>query len=103
MRNLILSHQAKKRRPGKKLFSFADRLIYIAAIVSPLALIPQITKIFTTHEVGGLSLTTWIILSVINIVWLTYGINHRERPIILTNLLSFALNIITVAGILLYR
>jgi uncharacterized protein with PQ loop repeat len=87
----------------KKLFFLADHLIYAAAIISPLALLPQVYEVYSTHEVAGLSLITWSILSFINIIWLVYGLGHKENPIILTNLLSFVCNVLVVCGIVLYR
>lgn len=102
MSNLGLRHHAS-RRVGRRLYSLADRLIYIAAVASPIALLPQVYQIYATHEVAGLSILSWTAFTLINIVWLVYGLGHKEGPIILSNLLLFIFNTLVVFGIVLYH
>ena len=80
-----------------------DILIYPVAIGAPLALLPQVIKLYTTQDPSGLALSTWLILALLNLVWLLYGRVHREHPIVLTNLMLGALNFAIVFGILLFR
>lgn len=43
----------------------------------------------------------WVLLSVFNILWVMYGIVHKDKPIIITHTLFTALDISIVAGVLL--
>ena len=101
--NFGFHHLQKRKRVRGHRLSFLDRIIYCAAILSPLALVPQVVTIFTTHNASSFYLPTWLLFSVINCLWIVYGIQHRERPIVLTNMLLALLNFIIVIGILLYR
>jgi len=80
-----------------------DVLIYPIAIVGPLALLPQVIKLYTVRAAEGFSLATWLILGLLNLIWLYYGFVHRERPIIITNLMLGGLNFAMVFGVLLFR
>lgn len=79
-----------------------DYVMYAVALIAPLVLFPQVYLIYSTHEVQGLFLPTWSISAVFNILWITYAIAHRATPIILTNILFFALNAAAAFGIFLY-
>ena len=80
-----------------------DILMYPVAIIAPLALLPQVIKLYTSQDPSGLALSTWLILGFLNIIWLVYGHVHREPPITLTNFMLGVLNFAIVFGILLFR
>lgn len=82
---------------------FIDHLIYLVAFLGPLLAIPQVAKIWLAHEVDGVSLVTWAGLAAVALVWLTYGFVHNARVIILAYTLWLIMDLIIVAGILLYR
>ena len=84
----------------KRLF---DYLMYAVAILSPLALLPQIFEIYSSHNVAALSLPTWAMLGSINILWTLYGLLHREYPILIASIAFACLNFAGVVGILMYR
>lgn len=100
--SLGLRHLHRRKKSGN-FKNILDHLIYVAAIFTPFALLPQVLQLFATKDVGSLSLTTWTILGVMNCVWLLYGTYHRESPIIITNALLAFFNFAMVVGILLYR
>src|SRR3989338_7497972 len=77
-----------------------DVIIYPVAIAAPLALLPQVIQVYKTQDVSSLSLPTWLILGILNIVWLLYGFVHRDKPIMLTNAILAVLNFVIVAAIL---
>jgi uncharacterized protein with PQ loop repeat len=95
-------HHLGKRRRGKQPLSRFDYLIYVAAVGAPIALFPQVLNIFITHDVSSLSLPTWALLGVFNILWIIYGLAHRDAPIYFTNFLLALLNGAVVIGILMY-
>lgn len=77
-----------------------DWFIYAVALLSPIMTLPQVTQIWIEKNVAGVSLLTWSSYTVFAVFWLTYGLIHREKPIILSNILGGSLNLIIVAGIL---
>lgn len=79
-----------------------DLLIYPAAIAAPLALLPQALALYETHDAAGLVLSTWVVLGLLNVLWLVYGWVHGERPIMLTNAALMVLNFAIALGVLLY-
>ena len=58
------------------------------AILSGIALYPQLFQVLKTHNVSGLSLTTFFILAATQIIWLLYGIHRRAVPVIVTSLMN---------------
>ncbi len=93
----------KNKRGNKKFGKMLDSLIFVVAITSPLALLPQVFQLFSTHSAGSLSLFTWIVLGSMNSIWFLYGVYHRESPIIISNSLVALLDFTIVIGILMYR
>ncbi len=83
--------------------SFLYRLTLIAAVVQPLTTIPQVYKLYTTHDVSSLSLFTWLGYALIGLIFLVYGIKYRLMPIAITQVIWFCLQMSIVVGILIYR
>jgi len=79
-----------------------DRAIYVIAILGPVMTIPQIIKIWLHKNAAGVSAISWSSYLVIAVFWLIYGFMHKEKPIILANILLIIINIIIVIGTLLY-
>jgi uncharacterized protein with PQ loop repeat len=77
-------HQKKKIN-----VQWLDRLIFILAIVSPMSVIPQVVVIFQTHNASGVSLHTWLLITAICVPWIAYGVMHKQKPIIINNVLWF--------------
>ena len=77
--------------------------MYCVGTVAPLALLPQVSRVYLYKDVTGLSIVTWILLGSINFLWAVYGTLHHERPIMIANTGMCILNFAIVFGILLYR
>lgn len=82
--------------------SFLYRLTLIAAIVQPLTTIPQVVKVYTTHNVSGLSLFTWLGYALIGLIFLAYGLKYKLLPIALAQVCWFIFQMSIVVGILIY-
>ncbi len=80
-----------------------DYFMYTVGILAPLAVLPQVTKLFVYRDAHGLALITWLLLGLINILWICYAFMHREYPILIANIGMGILNFTMVAGILIYR
>ncbi len=80
-----------------------DRLVAIAAVVHPLMATPQIYTIYTDQNVEGVSLLTWLGFMIVGLIFLAYGLAHNIKPIIVTQILWFVVDLLVIIGIFLYR
>ncbi len=96
-------HQKHEKYPHpKKGKRYIDRIVYIFGIIGPLTGAAQSYKIWSLKEAAGLSIIMFGFGILNDMVWITYGAIHKEKPIILMYSLWLVVNIITVAGILVY-
>jgi MtN3 and saliva related transmembrane protein len=81
-----------------------EPLMVITGIVTPLATIPSISKIYFTHSqhASGQSLTTWSIFAAASLLWLVYGLLNRKPAIYVGNMIALAMNLLMVNGILMH-
>jgi MtN3 and saliva related transmembrane protein len=80
-----------------------QKLVYAAAFIGPLSIIPQVSEIwFVDHGAKGVSLLTWSSFSLLSLVWLLYGLQRRDRPLIISNALWLVGELIVVAGAIHY-
>lgn len=79
-----------------------DYTMYGVAVLSPITFIPQIIQLYTVQDASGLSLVTWVFANVINVLWLLYGILHKELPLIFAGSVWSLLNAAMLYGILIY-
>ena len=94
----------RDKYPSKdKIKRTMDHLIYFVAIFGPIMTLPQIWKIWVDKSVSGVSLITWSAYLITACLWLTYGIIHREKPIIVSNILWLILKLSVVVGVILYN
>lgn len=81
---------------------FLDRLMYAVGVLAPFALLPQVVQLYTEKSSAGVSLTTWVLLAFSNLLWLMYGVVHRDKPIIIAHFLFIVMDASIVAGVLMY-
>lgn len=79
-----------------------DWLMTIASVIHPLTAIPQVYAIYTTQDVSGVSLWTWLGFSLIGLVFLAYGIVHKLVPFILNQILWFTIDFLVVLGVIIF-
>lgn len=79
-----------------------DYLMYGVGVFAPLALVPQILQIYTTKSGDGISLSTWLLLTLFNILWAIYAVVHKDKHILFANILMAIFNCIIVVGVLMY-
>lgn len=92
----------QKHLTRKQEVTAVDRLMNLAAIIHPMTAIPQVYKIYSTQDVGGVSLWTWLGFMCLGLIFLAYGILHRIKPFIMTQILWFIVDFLVVFGVLLY-
>jgi MtN3 and saliva related transmembrane protein len=108
---MLFHVHARKRRSRQDLepyparspwLRFLDKVIFIPGVVGPIATIPQIINIYGTQSAGNVSAFTFGVYALFNLVWILYGLAHRERPIIIAYCLWFTVNTIVATGALIY-
>jgi MtN3 and saliva related transmembrane protein len=62
--------------------NFIDCIGYAAAIIATLIFLPQVVHTIKTRDTKGLSLTTYILLTISNSLWATYGLLTSDYAII---------------------
>lgn len=76
--------------------------MFAIAIFGPASALPQVHQTLTTKDVSGMSLFTWGLWAILTVVWLIYGIIHKEKPLIISQGIYLVLNLVVVAAIILY-
>ena len=79
-----------------------DKITFVAGVVGPFTVLPQIYGIFSTHSATGVSLMTWALIFIVTLPWIFYGVAHREKSIIVSFILWEVANLLVVIGVLLY-
>ena len=73
-----------------------NKVIFVVAALQPLGGLPQIVKIFTTHNAVSISISTWVVFEIFNLLWLWYGLANKQKAVIV----SAVLFIITEGAVL---
>ena len=109
--NSVAHHQSVRKRIYKNLEEFPnpsagkrflDRLIFVVGALGPLATIPQVYTIFAHHDSSGVSVFSWAAYILFDIIWLIYGIVHKEKVLIFSNALWIIVCTLIVIGALRY-
>ena len=79
-----------------------DYVMYVVALATPAALLPQLLHLYHTHDAVGVSWITFGLFFIINSLWVLYASVHRDTPLVISCLLCAVLDIVLVYGILLY-
>ncbi|MET0979965.1 MAG: PQ-loop domain-containing transporter [Candidatus Saccharimonadales bacterium] len=93
----------RKNRKIPTKTAIIDTLVNIAAVIHPLSALPQVYTIYVSQNVAGVSLWTWLGFMVIGFIFLAYGLVHRLKPIIVTQILWFVVDALVIIGVLLYQ
>lgn len=96
-----IHHKKRKAYPKKYHHSIFDYVIYVFAFAGPVMTVPQIYDIWITRKIS-VNKITWMSYLGIGVVWLIYGIIHKDKPIIYSNLLGILTTGLVVAGAVLY-
>jgi len=64
--------------------------------------LPQLFKIWLHKDASGVSFISWMSFSVFSLIWLMYGILHKDKPIILMNLALVVIQALIATGAFLY-
>jgi uncharacterized protein with PQ loop repeat len=92
---------ATRARPRRLVFSI-DTLAYIVSTLSLLSTVDQIRIIWFEHDANGVSFLSWMFYTLSALVWLIYGVVHKDRVLIITNSLWVVFSLVIVVGIGIY-
>jgi MtN3 and saliva related transmembrane protein len=71
--------------------TFIDALGYVAATLTTTSFVPQAWHTFRTRDVSGISLAMYSVFTLGIVLWLVYGLFLEAWPIVIANLVTFAL------------
>ncbi len=91
------------KKSSKKRIAIIDDLSYVAIFAGLFMTIPQVLKIWIEKESAGVSVTTWVSYTILGVFWVYYGLIHKEKPIIVGNVLGLLLNVAVVVGLLMVK
>lgn len=97
-----LGKQDVQAKSGTRYVRFLDRITFFAGVVGPFTVLPQVYEIFSTKNASGVSLISWIMMFVVTLPWIFYGMAHKEKSIIVSFILWEVVNLLVIAGILMY-
>ncbi len=80
-----------------------NKLIYFVALAYPATAIPQLIKVYTTHNVQSLALTTWLLYVLFGVIFLLYAITKGIRPLVIEGALWVGVYILMVVAIILFQ
>lgn len=107
--NLGQHHQSLRRKGeipaekhSKRLASGVDALVYIVSTLSLIFTIDQVRIIWIEHNASGISLLSWSFYALSAGTWFFYGYIHKDKIIIITNLLWAAFSLLIVIGVMTY-
>jgi len=95
-------HQVRKSLKTN-LSAIIDKGIYVIAALGPLSAFDQVWQIWAVGNTNGVSLFMWLSWIPGAVFWLTYGVLHRDKPIMLTQSLWLVMQIAIVSGLLLKK
>ena len=78
-----------------------DVLGLVATCFTTASFIPQVVRTWKTRDVSGISLPTYIIITIGLALWLAYGLFRQDLPLIVANsvmvVLTFAISTMKIA------
>ncbi|HEV2412459.1 MAG TPA: PQ-loop domain-containing transporter [Candidatus Saccharimonadales bacterium] len=79
-----------------------DFFIWLFSVATPLFEIPQAYTIYVNHSSQNVSIYTWGFFLIDNVVWLVYAIRKDSKPLLITSILYFLIELSIVIGIFKY-
>lgn len=79
-----------------------DKFMYIIVIIAPLTNLPQLLSIWISKDASGVSPISWFSFALISIVWFVYGILHKDKRIIIMNILLMFFQLLIALGAIIY-
>lgn len=81
---------------------YLDYAVYFMGVLAPLMTFAQVFDIWLRRDASGVSWQTWMTYLFSSIIWCLYGFAHREKPIIISNILYVIGTTLIVIGIMIF-
>ncbi len=94
--------QAAVLQPVNRFKRILDKTVYFTGALSIVMAIPQVLQIYLNQSAAGVSFITWFTFMINAVIWTTYGIVHKEKPILMMYISYFIIDVFIVIGILMY-
>ena len=82
---------------------FKSNLGYFAGLLTTIAFIPQVVKIWTSKSTSDISLIMFIVFTFGVFLWLIYGVIIDDYALIITNFVTFSLSLSILVAKILYK
>lgn len=100
-----LGHHAARKKihfTKKQKRTLLTRTVLAIAIIEPMLTIPQIYEIWVNNNAGGVSSLTWGLYTIPAIVWLMYGMQLKDKPLVISSTLWIGMELIVFTGSIMY-
>jgi uncharacterized protein with PQ loop repeat len=87
---------------SKKWIKRFDRAMIFVGMISPIMTIPQVLAIWINKDAGRVSALSWGAYLIIAFFWLIYGIAHKSKPLIITEIAWIIVESVIVIGVFIY-
>ena len=92
-----------KKLTRKQQKQIIKRSVLAIAIIEPAMTLPQIFEIWVKRQVEGVSSLTWGLYIGAACIWLLYGIQLKNKPLIISSTLWIITEILVVMGVVFYN
>jgi uncharacterized protein with PQ loop repeat len=89
-------------RQQTKQRQFINKAILVVAAIEPLSTIPQVITVFSHRSAAGVSVTSWVLFVIFDVIWAWYGLSEKQTAIIISGVMFGILEAAVVVGALLY-
>ena len=76
--------------------------MYFVSFAYPFTAIPQLYKVYITHDVSSLALSSWVLYVIFGSVFVVYACSKRLKPLIIEGLLWLLIYLLMVIAILIF-
>jgi uncharacterized protein with PQ loop repeat len=80
-----------------------DRITMLVGMCMPLVTIPQFYDVWFSRRTNGVSLVTWSFFTLQAGIFGVFALRHKERPLVITYIPLFFIELGIVIGLLYYR
>ena len=82
---------------------FKSNLGYFAGLLTTMAFIPQVVKVWTSKSTSDISLIMFVVFTFGVLLWLIYGVIVNDYSLVVTNLVTFSLSLSILVAKILYK
>jgi len=79
------------------------RSVLAVAIIEPIATFPQIIEVWVNKQTSGVSIHTWGLYAFAAIIWLMYGLQIKDKPLIISSCLWVLMDSVVAVGVVVNR